>query len=112
LAALGLVLMIGGYKATTYVPLTPRQVEQERQLGELRDLAARQKEETTPDGSLSERLHQVEPPWKSPPYQIPGRLALWGGLFLFITAGLLMYRHTPALKNRSVEEVPERDDET
>jgi hypothetical protein len=109
LAALGLVLMIGGYKATTYVPLTPRQVEQERQLDELRDLAARQKTDSSSDGSLSERLHQVAPPWRSPPYQIPGRLALWGGLFLFVTAGLLMYRHAPAPKNEPVEETPEHD---
>jgi hypothetical protein len=109
LAALGLVLMIGGYKATTYVPLTPRQIEQERQFGELRDLAARQQEEPMPDGSLSERLHQVAPPWRSPPYQVPGRLALWGGLFLFITAGLLMYRHSPAPKNEPAEETPEHD---
>jgi hypothetical protein len=109
LAALGLVLMIGGYKASTYVPLTPRQVEQERQFGELRDLAARQPADQTADGSLSERLHQVTPPWRSPPYQIPGRLALWGGLFLVITAGLLMYRHTPAPKNASAEDTPERD---
>jgi hypothetical protein len=106
LAALGLVLMIGGYKASTYVPLTPRQVEQERQFGELRDLAVRQAADQSPDASLSERLNQVSPPWRSPPYQIPGRLALWGGLFLFITAGLLMYRHRPAPKSEETEETP------
>jgi hypothetical protein len=101
LAALGLVLMIGGYKATTYVPLTPRQTEQERQLNELRDLADRQQG----DRSLSERLNQVTPPWRAPPYLIPGRLALWGGLFLLVAAGLLMYRHAPAPKKDSAEEV-------
>ena len=106
LAALGLVLMIGGYKASTYVPLTPRQAEQERQFGELRDLAARQQADQSPDGSLSDRLNQVTPPWRSPSYQMPGRLALWGGLFLFITAGLLMYRHTPAPKSEETEETP------
>jgi hypothetical protein len=108
LAGIGLLLMIGGYKATTYVPLTPRQVEQDRQLSELRDRAAQQQPETSANRSLSERLNQIAPPGRTPPYLIPGRLALWGGLFLLIAAGLLMYRPAPAPKNEPAEETPER----
>ena len=40
MAALGLALMLGGYMATSYVPATPRQSEQERRLAEFRQRAA------------------------------------------------------------------------
>mgnify|MGYP001363870556 CR=1 FL=1 len=99
LAGVGLALMLGGYAAMNYVPsvaLTARQAEQERQLTELRELAVKdQPSGTAMDRSFSDRLNQITPPWRSPPYQIPGRLALFGGLFLFVTAGVLMYRHAP-----------------
>jgi hypothetical protein len=98
LAALGLALMLGGYAALNYVPLTPRQTEQERQLSELRDLAAKSHGQGTAVGALEGRLKQVEPPWRTPPYQLPGRLALFGGLFLFLAAGFLMYRKSPTSK--------------
>ena len=101
LAGLGLVLMLGGYAAMNYVPsrsLTPRQTEEERRLTELREMAARQHGERTDVAALEERLKQVEPPWRTPPYQIPGRLAFYGGLFLFLAAGFLMYRKSPAPK--------------
>jgi hypothetical protein len=100
LAGLGLTLMLGGYAAMNYVPLTSRQAEQERQLAELRDLAAKPKAGPT-DAALSERLNQVAPPWRTPPYQIPGRLAVYGGLFLFVAAGVLMYRRPPAPKSEA-----------
>jgi hypothetical protein len=95
LAGLGLVLMLGGYAAVNYVPLTPRQAEQERQIAELRDLAANSHADGTAVGALDERLKQVQPPWRTPPYQLPGRLAIYGGLFLFLAAGFLMYRKSP-----------------
>jgi hypothetical protein len=104
LASLGLALMLGGYAALTYVPLTPRQAEQERQLAEVRDLAAKSHAEGTAVGALEERLKQVEPPWRTPPYQLPGRLALFGGLFLFLAAGFLMYRKSPTPKTEPEEE--------
>ncbi len=94
LAILGLVLMVGGYIASNYVPATPRQVEVERRLQELRTLAQQRKEIGVDDG-LSERLNQAAPPYREPPYQMAGRLAIYFGLFLFVLAGVLMYRSSP-----------------
>jgi hypothetical protein len=107
LAGIGLVLMIGGYQAMNYVPprpLTPRQAEQERLHADMRKMAA----ESQDDSALTDRLKDIEPPWRTPPYQIPGRLALYLGLFLFVAAGVLMYRHSPAPKKVD-EEALERD---
>jgi len=98
LAGLGLALMLGGYAAMNYVPsaeLTPRQAAQERQVSELRELANKQESSGT-TVEFSDRLNRITPPWRTPPYQIPGRLAVFGGLFLFAAAGVLMYRHAPA----------------
>ena len=94
MAAIGLVLMLGGYAATTYVPVTARQVEQERRLAELRRLAAQRRADGVED-ALPERLNQVAPPGGNPPYQMAGRLAIYGGLFLFVLAGVVMYRSSP-----------------
>ncbi len=101
LAGIGLVLMLGGYMVMNYVPpkpLTPRQVEQERWQTEMREAAKGQG-----DPALAERLEHVTPPWRTPPYEIPGRLAVYVGLFLFVAAGVLMYRHRPARKEQSDE---------
>jgi hypothetical protein len=69
MAGIGLVLMLVGYAATTYEP-APTHGEQE------------------PRRSAAERPHP-------PPYQLPGRLAIYGGVFLFATAGVQMYRSSP-----------------
>lgn len=98
LAGLGLVLMLIGYAAVNYVPVTPRQAEQEHRLAQLRDQATRQRTEGT-TAALEERLKQVDPPWRTPPYQLPGRLAIFAGLFLFLAAGFLMYRQSPAARS-------------
>jgi hypothetical protein len=102
LAALGLALMLGGYAATTYVPLTAQQAEAEHRLQELRLLAQQCKEAGVDDG-LPERLNQATPPWREPPYQMAGRLAIYFGLFLFGLAGVVMYR-SPA--------PPKKDDDS
>jgi hypothetical protein len=101
LAGLGLVLMIGGYAAMNYVPpaRTPHQVEQERLHDDLREKAAQPNSVGEADPSLADRLKEIRPPWRTPPYVIPGRLALFGGLFLFVAAGVLMYRHAPKKRN-------------
>ena len=103
LAGLGLTLMLGGYAAMNYVPVTPRQAEQERQLGELREMAAEGRQEGTAAESLDERLKQVAPSWRTPPLQIPGRLAIFGGLVLFVAAGVLMYQNAPSPKREADE---------
>jgi hypothetical protein len=102
MAGLGLLLMLGGYAAMNYVPptsVTPRQAEQERIQTELRELATKRQASGVAEDSLSDRVEQIRPPWRMPPYQIPGRLALYGGLFLFVAAGVLMYRHSPMPKD-------------
>lgn len=86
LAALGLVLMLGGYAAMNYVPPAPRP------LAELREMAA---QSGTAAEGLEERLKQIASSGRAP-YRIPGRLAIYGGLALFVAAGVRMYRSTPA----------------
>ena len=107
LAGLGLVLMLGGYAAMNYVPpseLTPRQAEQERLQGELRDLASKQRASGVSDDALADRVEQITPPWRTRRYEIPGRLAVFLGLFLFVAAGVLMYRQPPPRQPSGEEE--------
>ncbi|HZY85917.1 MAG TPA: hypothetical protein VFE78_13870 [Gemmataceae bacterium] len=86
---LGLALMVGGWKLATYVPAP--EGDQERQLEELRSAAKASARAGDPEGSrLARKL-----PWRAPPYQPQGRLVLFGGLLLFVVAGVLMYRHKP-----------------
>ena len=75
----------------------PRQVEVERRMQELRTLAQQRKDAGVDDG-LPERLDQAAPPNREPPYQMAGRLAIYFGLFLFVLAGVLMYRSSPPSK--------------
>jgi hypothetical protein len=94
LGLIGLALMLAGWKASTYVPATARDAEQEKMLAELRALAARSAD--TGQGRLAEVLPRYAPrPWRSPPYQVPGRIAFVAGLLLFVAAGVLMYRQPP-----------------
>jgi hypothetical protein len=95
LAGIGLALMLGGYAAMSYVPPMLEKPQQERQLQQLRNQAAQRQAEGTDDG-LSERLERFQPPARHPPYQLLGRLAIYGGLFLFVMAGVLMYRSSPS----------------
>ena len=94
LALVGLVLMVGGWKVSTYVPVSAEDAEKERQLNELRSRAEEFDRTTAAPGQpkLSERLSRYAAGSRLPPYQVPGRLALYVGLLLFVTAGVLMYR--------------------
>jgi hypothetical protein len=93
MAGLGLALMLGGYAATNYVPAQPHS-ETVQRLNELRQMASRRQAEEV-DDALPERLNQMQPARQNPPYQLAGRLAIYGGLFLFVMAGVLMYRSSP-----------------
>jgi hypothetical protein len=73
----GLALMLAGWKASTYVPGGPRDAGQQTAPAE------------APPGD-SPRT------WQAPPYQTAGRLTFFGGLLLFVVAGVLMYRRPPA----------------
>ena len=97
LAAIGLSLMLGGYAAMNYVPLTAQQAEEERRFQELHSLAQQRKNAGVDDG-LPERLNQAALPWREPPYQMAGRLAIYFGLLLFGLAGVSMYRSSPPPK--------------
>jgi hypothetical protein len=97
LGLVGLALMVGGWKASTYVPEGPRQADNARKADELRrmtdDSDLRQKIDT-----YARRAHQP------PPYEMPGRLAFFAGLGLFIMAGVRMYRQPPPAEEKSEEE--------
>jgi hypothetical protein len=95
---LGLALMIGGWKLATYVPAPSG--DQERRLEELRGAAEASARAGDPEGTRLER----KLPQRMPPYQPQGRLVLFGGLLLFIVAGVLMYRHKPAPEPRPEDE--------
>jgi hypothetical protein len=106
LAGAGLVLMIGGWKASTYVPMSPREADNARQLEELRVIARRTEKDAANPGQekLSERLGRVEVGSGTPPYELPGRLAFFAGLLMFIGAGILMYQKKPAAETPAEEE--------
>src|SRR3954449_13251782 len=91
LAALGLVLMIGGWKASRHVPLTSQDAEEDRQVSAVRRMA----EEDPAQGKLAEALGRYSHQGREPPYRALGHLAFLGGLTLFVTAGVLMYRQPP-----------------
>lgn len=99
MVGLALALMLGGYAATNYVPMTERQAETSRRLQELR-LLAEQSKEAGVKNELPERLDRIAQPWREPPYQMAGRLAIYGGLFLFVFAVVMMYRSSPPGESR------------
>ncbi len=77
LGAIGLLLLIGGWKASTWVP--PREGSQ--LYDEVRRMAG--------DTDLGQRLDAYRP---RPPLEFPGRLTFFLGLGLFIFAGVRMAR--------------------
>jgi hypothetical protein len=88
LGLVGLGLIVGGWKLTTFVPPSP-------QLAELRRMA--------PDREYAETLDRYAArASREPPYRVPGRLAVLAGLAMFVTAAVQMYRAAPA---------PQRDEE-
>lgn len=86
LGLIGLALMLGGYQLLNYAPLR-RDTEQVRLFDDLKEKAAN-------DPVLSERLRQIEGSGERP-YRAAGTIAIYGGLLLFIAAGIQMYHHRP-----------------
>jgi hypothetical protein len=80
LCMIGLAFMIGGWKASTYVP--PR--AENAQLAELRQLAQ--------DPDFRDRLDQFGRNQQPPPFETPGRLLFFGGVLLFVGAMVTMSR--------------------
>jgi hypothetical protein len=88
LGLLALALMVGGWKLSTYVALTPRQADQAGRLAEIRSLARDELRDR-----LDEVARHVEP---SPPFRWAGRLLFLTGAALFVLAGILMFRKPAA----------------
>jgi hypothetical protein len=86
LGVVAVALVLGGYQLLNYAP-PPRDTEQVQFLERLKIQAA-------DDPALSERLRQIEVP-SSRPYKAAGTIAIYGGLLLFIAAGIKMYHHRP-----------------
>jgi hypothetical protein len=86
LGLLGVALLVGGWKLSTYAPpLTPRQADSARRLDELKGM--------TDDSALREKLDGYAPRARAePPYRLPGQLAMLAGLVLFVAAVVKMYR--------------------
>ncbi len=98
LGLIGLGLMLAGYQLSNYAP-PPRDIEQQRKLEELRNQAAN-------DPELSERLQRFGGSGDRP-YRAVGTIAIYGGLLLFIAAGIQMYHHRPpreSAENQGPEE--------
>src|SRR5919199_6821534 len=106
LAVLGLVLMVGGWKVSRYVPLTPQDAEEDRRVSDVRRLA----EKDPAQGGLAEALGRYSHQGREPPYRRLGDLAFLGGLALFVTAGVLMYRQ-PAAPEGEEGEAEEAEEE-
>jgi hypothetical protein len=99
---IGLAMMVGGWKLMTYVPEAPhksarREQRQRERLEELRAMAdeARRRGEPGAD-RMADALHKFTPPVPTPQYKPQGQIVFYGGLVLFVVAGVLMYRHKPA----------------
>ncbi len=86
LGVIAVALMLGGYQLLHYAP-PRRDTEQARLLEDLKSKAAE-------DPFLSQRLREIEVP-STRPYRAAGTIAIYGGLLLFIAAGIKMYHHRP-----------------
>jgi hypothetical protein len=86
LGLIGLALMLGGYQLLNYAP-PRRDTAQARLLEDLKEKAA-------DDPVLTERLREFDRSGARP-YKAAGTIAVYGGLLLFIAAGIKMYHHKP-----------------
>lgn len=91
LALIGLALMLGGWKASIYVPTS---------------LEKEYPAEDAAPAQVSRGSTAVSPRGVRLPLLLPGRIVFGAGLFLFIAAGVLMCRHQPA---PATDEEPEPD---
>src|SRR5262245_56617551 len=93
LGLLGLALMVGGWKLASWT-------REPAGLVRLRELARQQEREDGPgEGGLAERLEEM-----ARPYRVAGRVLIFVGLALFVTAGVLMYRRPEPEPEQQKEE--------
>src|SRR4051794_14912222 len=93
-AGVGVLLLLGGYAAIAYVPLTPAEAEQERKLATVRQAAEAAEVATgapvagpMTEAARQQSLYQARPH----PYLLPGRVAFYTGLALVLTGAALWY---------------------
>jgi hypothetical protein len=107
--------MIAGWKVSTYLPTSPREADNARLLEELRGAARKTEKDAASDSAekLSDRLERIEAnrSW-TPPYEVPGRIAFFAGVMMFIGAGILMYQKKPAAETSETEPNPESNSES
>jgi hypothetical protein len=85
LGLVGLGLIVGGWKLTTFVPPSPASP----QLAELRQMA--------PDREYAETLDRYAArASRDTPFYHAGRLAVLAGLAMFVVAAVQMYQSAPA----------------
>ena len=89
LAILGLLLMVGGWAFSIWRPPMDDRVNQ------LRDMSD--------DPELTRRLDRIRP---MPPFELPGRLIIFGGAALFVVGVVRMYQ---APQGPPRDEMPEPD---
>ncbi len=83
---LGLALMVGGWKLSSWVPpTTTHEQEQAEKLGELKRVRGDPQWQAKVDGYARNVQRQ-------PPFEMAGRLVIFAGLAVFIIAGVRMYR--------------------
>lgn len=82
---IGLMLMIGGWKLSTFVPPRMSDRGQQEQLEGLRRMSE--------DQELNERLDRIATNVRrEPPYQFPGRLVFLAGMVVFAVGAIQMAR--------------------
>jgi hypothetical protein len=94
---LGLALMIGGWKLSTWTPAPPTAHEQAQadKLAELKRMQG--------DTQWKARVEDYARNVRQPPYEMAGRLIFFAGLVVFILAAVRMYQ-TPAAPQESESE--------
>ena len=96
IAIFGLLVMVGGWVLSTWrPPMGERARDQESQLGQIRAMSE--------DEELTRRLDRIRP---MPPFELPGRLILFGGIAVFAVGVVRMYQ---APKGPERDEMPEPD---
>jgi hypothetical protein len=96
LGLVALALMLGGWKLSTHVSLTPHQADQADKFAEVRAMAKGQFRE-----ELDRMAGNVQP---TPPFRWAGRLVFMAGAGLFVVAAVLMFRK-PAAQAAPADEV-------
>ena len=96
MAMIGLLVMLGGWCLSTWrPPIEGHARDQESQLDRLRAMSE--------DEELTRKIDRIRP---MPPFEMPGRLIIFGGIAVFAVGVVRMYQ---APKGPERDEMPEPD---